>query len=63
MPVSNRRPRHEDEEPRVLQVVPVAGAMKLPNITSYYPGVNITAQYTAARDDPNRTLVLFSEYP
>ena len=47
----------------MLQVVPVAGAMKLPNITSYHPGVNITAQYTAARDDPNRTLVLIPEYP
>ncbi|RPD65422.1 hypothetical protein L226DRAFT_530997 [Lentinus tigrinus ALCF2SS1-7] len=52
--VSNRRPRHEGEEPRVLQVVPVAGAMNLPNVTSYHPGVNITAQFVAPRDNPNR---------
>ena len=49
--VSNRRPRHEDEEPRVLQVIPVAGAINLPNITRYRPGVNITAQLAPARQD------------
>ena len=46
--VSNRRPRHDGEEPRVLQVVPVAGAMHLPNVTHYRPGVNATAQLTPA---------------
>ncbi|KAI0360733.1 hypothetical protein OH77DRAFT_1493144 [Trametes cingulata] len=46
--VSNRRPLHPDEEPRVLQTVPVAGAMNLPNITRYHPGVNITAQLAPA---------------
>ena len=46
--VSNRRPRHDGEEPRVLQVVPVAGAMHLPNVTHYRPGVNVTAKLTPA---------------
>ncbi|RDX54436.1 hypothetical protein OH76DRAFT_1397733 [Lentinus brumalis] len=55
--ISNRRPRHEDEEARVLQVVPVAGAMHLPNITRYRPGVNITAQYVAPRNDPNNRVL------
>ncbi|KAI0717444.1 autophagy-related protein 27-domain-containing protein [Cerioporus squamosus] len=52
--VSNRRPRHEDEEARVLQVVPVAGAMHLPNVTGYRPGVNITAQFVAPRNNPDK---------
>ncbi|KAI1798279.1 autophagy-related protein 27-domain-containing protein [Ganoderma leucocontextum] len=51
--ISNRRPRHDSEDPRVLQVVPVAGAMHLPNITHYRPGVNATAQLTPARENPN----------
>ncbi|KAI8986763.1 autophagy-related protein 27-domain-containing protein [Trametes punicea] len=42
--ITNRRPYHPDEEPRVLQIVPVAGAMNLPNVTRYHPGLNITAQ-------------------
>ncbi|KAI0701711.1 autophagy-related protein 27-domain-containing protein [Earliella scabrosa] len=50
--ISNRRPRHEDEEPRVLQVVPVAGALNLRNITRYHPGVNVTAELAPARDKP-----------
>ncbi|KAI0371892.1 hypothetical protein BV20DRAFT_126812 [Pilatotrama ljubarskyi] len=48
MPDRNRRPLHPDEEPRVLQTVPVAGAMNLPNITRYHPGVNFTAQLAPA---------------
>ncbi|KAI0635105.1 hypothetical protein C8Q77DRAFT_1105856 [Trametes polyzona] len=47
--VSNRRPRFPDEEPRVLQTVPIAGAMNLPNITQYHPGVNITAKLAPSR--------------
>ncbi|PIL27448.1 hypothetical protein GSI_10597 [Ganoderma sinense ZZ0214-1] len=49
--ISNRRPRHDGENPRVLQVIPVAGAMHLPNETHYRPGVNVTAQLTPARED------------
>ncbi len=49
--VSNRRPLHDSEEPRVLQVVPVAGAMHLPNVTHYRGGVNVTAQLSPARDN------------
>ncbi|TBU45634.1 autophagy-related protein 27-domain-containing protein [Dichomitus squalens] len=55
--ISNRRPRHEDEEPRVLQVIPVAGAMNLPNITRYRPGVNVTAELTSARQDPKTSVL------
>ncbi|KAI0746711.1 hypothetical protein C8Q80DRAFT_1176892 [Daedaleopsis nitida] len=50
--ISNRRPQYKEEESRVLQVIPVAGSMNLPNITSYHPGVNFTAQLATARDDP-----------
>ncbi|KAI0330635.1 hypothetical protein GY45DRAFT_1323368 [Cubamyces sp. BRFM 1775] len=50
--VTNRRPFHKEEEPRVLQTVPIAGAMNLPNITRYYPGVNITAQLAPPRQEP-----------
>ncbi|KAH9919485.1 autophagy-related protein 27-domain-containing protein [Epithele typhae] len=51
--ISNRRPRHEDEGWRVQEVTPVAGTMKLSNVTEYRPGVNITAQYTPWRADKN----------
>ncbi|CDO74760.1 hypothetical protein BN946_scf185001.g8 [Trametes cinnabarina] len=55
--VSNRRPFHKDEDPRVLQVIPVAGVMNLPNITSYRPGVNITAQLAPpSKDDKHDVL-------
>ncbi|KAH9849418.1 hypothetical protein C2E23DRAFT_935780 [Lenzites betulinus] len=47
--ITNRRPAHPDEEERVLQTVPIAGAMELKNITKYYPGVNITAQLAPSR--------------
>ncbi|KAJ8487770.1 hypothetical protein ONZ51_g3951 [Trametes cubensis] len=50
--VSNRRPLHSEEEPRVLQTIPIAGAMNLPNVPSYYPGVNITAQLAPPRQEP-----------
>ena len=53
--VTNRRPRHEDEEPRVLQVIPVAGAMSLPNATRYHPGVNVTVQTTPSRTNADGT--------
>ncbi|KAI0777632.1 hypothetical protein BD413DRAFT_467353 [Trametes elegans] len=55
--VSNRRPFHNDEEPRVLQTVPVAGAMNLPNITRYHPGVNITAQLAPPRQDAHHDVL------
>ncbi|KAH9896810.1 hypothetical protein C8Q73DRAFT_687159 [Cubamyces lactineus] len=50
--VTNRRPNHKEEEPRVLQTIPIAGAMNLPNATRYYPGVNITAQLAPPRQEP-----------
>ncbi|KAI0646259.1 hypothetical protein C8Q79DRAFT_961778 [Trametes meyenii] len=56
--VSNRRPRFPDEDPRVLQTVPVAGAMNLPNITRYHPGVNITAQLAPSRQEDAKHDVL-----
>ena len=34
----------------MLQVVPVAGAMNLRNVTRYHPGVNVTAELAPARD-------------
>ncbi|OJT07763.1 hypothetical protein TRAPUB_1355 [Trametes pubescens] len=56
--LTNRRPLFPDEEPRVLQTVPVAGAMNLPNITRYYPGVNITAQLAPSRQEDAKHDVL-----
>ncbi|KAI9064716.1 hypothetical protein FKP32DRAFT_1591189 [Trametes sanguinea] len=49
--ITNSRPFHKDEEPRVIQVIPIAGAMNLPNITHYRPGVNITAQLAPPNKD------------
>ncbi|EIW55777.1 uncharacterized protein TRAVEDRAFT_30502 [Trametes versicolor FP-101664 SS1] len=56
--VTNRRPLFPDEEPRVLQTVPVAGAMNLPNVTRYHPGVNITAQLAPGRQEDAKHDVL-----
>ncbi|KAI0826676.1 hypothetical protein BC628DRAFT_251281 [Trametes gibbosa] len=56
--ITNRRPAHPSEESRVLQTVPVAGAMDLKNITEYYPGVNITAQLAPSRQEDAKHEVL-----
>ncbi|PCH37043.1 hypothetical protein WOLCODRAFT_140694 [Wolfiporia cocos MD-104 SS10] len=56
MIVTNTRPKNEDEEPRVLQVVPVAGELSLPKpkegddfvAEEYQPGINMTAKLVPA---------------
>ncbi|KAI0929449.1 hypothetical protein AcV7_005300 [Taiwanofungus camphoratus] len=57
MTISNRRPKHDDESPRVLQAVPIAGELSIPNkgdslaVEDYYPGLNITAKLVPTDDE------------
>ncbi|OCH88027.1 hypothetical protein OBBRIDRAFT_758909 [Obba rivulosa] len=63
MTVINHRPLHKDEDPRVLQVVPIAG--RLPrNLTQdehghgdYYPGLNFTVGMAPSRSDPRHDVL------
>ncbi|CAL1711032.1 unnamed protein product [Somion occarium] len=50
MIMSNRRPHHESEPPRILQVIPVAGRVQQPDDqTRYTSGLNVSASLTDGR--------------
>ncbi|OBZ77234.1 hypothetical protein A0H81_02042 [Grifola frondosa] len=63
MTVSNRRSTNASETPRVLQVVPVAGALSLrtgndsTRNRNYYPGLNVSAELTPSREDSHHEVL------
>ncbi|KDQ53930.1 hypothetical protein JAAARDRAFT_38901 [Jaapia argillacea MUCL 33604] len=46
----NRRPEHRSEPPRILQVIPVAGSLKLDKDLGYWSGLNATAELGKTED-------------
>ncbi|CCM03455.1 uncharacterized protein FIBRA_05588 [Fibroporia radiculosa] len=66
--MSNTRPKHDDEEPRVLRVIPVAGKLSLPSkgddskgdefaAEEYQPGLNITTKLVPANKETKHDIL------